>query len=412
MGRKPVAAARPRPVGVTVVRFGRSAAGRGRGRPRAGRGPVTAVLAALAAAALAACGPAAAGGGGDGASGGLRLSDVTPVADPKAVEGPSTAVLADAALRPIAQDPTPSLPATVTDTQGTVVTVTDVSRILALDLYGSTSRIVFELGLGDDVVGRDISSGFAEIADRPLVTANGHELNAEAILDLAPTVIITDTSLGPWDVVLQMRDAGIPVVVVDSHRDLDNVGTLIGQVAAALGVPDAGERLAERSTAAIDEKLAQIAAVTPAQDADRLRMVFLYVRGQAGIYYLFGEGSGADSLIEALGGVDVAAEIGWEGMRPVNAEALVEAAPDLILMMTKGLESVGGVDGLLEQVPAVANTPAGQHRRIVDMADTEVLSFGPAAADVLDALAVAVYAPQQGAGAAAPSSGTTNEAAS
>ncbi len=49
---------------------------------------------------------------------------------------------------------------------------------------------------------------------------------------------------------------------------------------------------------------------------------------------------------------------------------------------------------LTEHLPAVAQTDAGRHRRIVDMSDTTVLSFGPAAADVLDALAVAVYAPE------------------
>ena len=123
-------------------------------------------------------------------------------------------------------------------------------------------------------------------------------------------------------------------------------------------------------------------------------MMFLYVRGQSGVYYLFGEESGADSLIRALGGVDVAGEIGWKGMRPVTDEALVDANPDLLIMMTKGLESVGGVDGLVEHLPAIAQTDAGRNRRVVDMSDTTVLSFGPASADVLDALAVAVYAPE------------------
>ena len=77
-------------------------------------------------------------------------------------------------------------------------------------------------------------------------------------------------------------------------------------------------------------------------------MLFLYVRGNANIYYIFGADSGADSLIEAVGGIDVASEIGWEGMKPMTAEALVAAQPDVIVMMTLGLESVGGVDGLLE----------------------------------------------------------------
>ncbi|MBO9570305.1 MAG: ABC transporter substrate-binding protein [Cellulomonas iranensis] len=359
-------------------------------RTRATRASLAA-LAALLVAATAACsnGTAAATGVPDG---GRRLADVTTVDDPRTLEGPVTAVVADAAVRPVVDDPAPALPVTVTDAQGAAVTVTDVSRILALDVYGTLSRTVFELGLGDHVVGRDVSSGFAEIADRQLVTSGGHDLSAEAILDLAPTVVVTDTTLGPWDVVLQVRDAGVPVVVVDAHRDVAGVGDLVRQVAGALGVPDAGERLAQRAQAEIDAKVEQIAAVAPTDPARRLRIMFLYARGQSGVYYLFGEGSGADSLVEAVGGVDVAAEIGWQGMRPLNDEGLVAAAPDVILMMTDGLESVGGVDGLLERLPAIASTPAGEKRRVVDMADAQVLSFGPATADVLDALAVALYA--------------------
>ncbi|MDZ4045258.1 MAG: hemin receptor, partial [Rhodoglobus sp.] len=67
--------------------------------------------------------------------------------------------------------------------------------------------------------------------------------------------------------------------------------------------------------------------------------------------------------------------------------------PDLILVMTEGLASVDGVDGLLASKPAIALTNAGQHRRFVDMADGDILSFGPRTAAVLDALARAIYAP-------------------
>jgi iron complex transport system substrate-binding protein len=122
-------------------------------------------------------------------------------------------------------------------------------------------------------------------------------------------------------------------------------------------------------------------------------MVFLYLRGNAGVYYMFGEESGADDLIDALGGIDVAGELGWEGMRPMTDEALIAADPDLIITMTGGLESTGGIEGLLQEKPAVALTAAGQHERIVDMDDGTVLSFGPRSADVIEALARAVYAP-------------------
>lgn len=321
------------------------------------------------------------------------LAEVTPLADVRDWDGEVTAV-ADTPIDPVAEDPEPQLPATVTDNQGTKVTVTDASRILALDVYGTLSRTVYELGLGDRLVGRDISTSFEEAQDLPLVTQNGHELNAEAILDLDPTVILTDTSLGPWDVVLQMRDAGIPVVVVDSHRDLENVDDLIHAVADPLGVPDEGDALAERTEKQVEDVTDQIAKVAPRDPDQRLRTVFLYVRGQSGVYYMFGEGSGADSLIDAIGGYDVAEEIGWNGMKPLTDEGLVAAQPDLVLMMTGGLESAGGVDGLLKRLPALAQTPAGQHRRFVAMDDSQILGFGPITASVLNALAVATYAPE------------------
>jgi len=321
------------------------------------------------------------------------LSGIETLSNPRNYFGESTAVLQQTSIVPVGEKPTSDLPVTLVDNQGTTVTVTDTSRILALDIYGSLAATVYGLGLGDNVIGRDTSTGFPEAAELPLVTQNGHELNAEAILELAPTVVITDTTVGPWDVILQLREIGIPVVITDSHRDIDNVDTIIDQVAEALGVPEAGDELAARVSGDIDAKVAEITAIAPTAVEDKVRIVFLYVRGNAGIYYMFGKESGADSLIQALGGVDVATEIDWQGMRPINAEALVEMEPDLILMMTKGLESVDGIDGLLERVPAVANTPAGINRRIVDMSDYEILSFGPRTPDVLDALARAIYAP-------------------
>jgi iron complex transport system substrate-binding protein len=366
--------------------------------PRRRPSRAVALVAALGVAALlAGCGlqlPLAGHTDGGAVVGTEPLSELEPIADPRAWTGELTVGTPERAVDPVATDPSPTLPATVTDAQGTEVTVTDTSRILALDLYGSLSRIVFELGVGDSVVGRDVSSGFPEIADRPLVTSNGHELTGEAILDLAPTVILTDTTLGPWDVVLQMRDAGIPVVVLDAHRSLETSADLARATGEALGLRAEGAALAERTEAAVDATLEQVAGLAPDDAAVRPRVIFLYVRGQSGVYYLFGDESGADSLIEGLGAVDAAAEVGWKGMRPLNDEGLVSMQPDLVLLMTGGLESVGGVDGLLEQVPALAQTPAGEHRRFVAMDDTEILSFGPKSADVLDALARAFYAPE------------------
>ncbi|MBM7519163.1 heme/hemin ABC transporter substrate-binding protein [Nocardioides nitrophenolicus] len=355
---------------------------------------LAAVLGVLA---LTACGPVLGGAqGADEERPGTAVpsvADVTPLDDPRSWQGAVDVNLPEPEIRPIEENPTPTLPATVTDAQGTEVTVEDTSRILALDIYGTLSQTVFELGLGDSIVGRDVSSSYEEIEDRPLVTQNGHELNAEAILELDPSVLITDTSLGPWNVVLQVRDAGIPVVVVDGERSFDNLASLTQEVAAALGVPEQGKALGQRITEEADAVRAQIATVAPTDVTGQLRTIFLYVRGQANVYYMFGRGSGADALISAVGGYDVSSEIGWDGMKPVNDEGLIKAQPDVVVMMSKGLDSVGGVDGLLDQFPALAQTPAGENRRVIAMDDSQILSFGPRTADVLNALAVALYAP-------------------
>ncbi|VXB10505.1 heme/hemin ABC transporter substrate-binding protein [Nocardioides sp. AX2bis] len=355
------------------------------------------VLVAVAAVLVSACGPVLGGAEAEEElSSGFAVPSVSSVeaaADPRAFEGVIDIDLPDPVIDPVTTDAAPRLPVTVTDSRGERVTVSDTDRVLALDIHGTLAQTVFELGLGDQVVGRDVSSSFPGIEDRPLVTRDGHDLNAEAILALEPTVVLTDTSLGPFNVVLQLEDAGIPVVVVDSERNLENLAPLTMEVATALGVPGAGRELGariEQETADVTEAIAE---VVPDDVTGQLRTVFLYVRGQAGVYYMFGEGSGADSLITAAGGYDVAEEIGWAGMKPVNDEGLVAAQPDVVLMMTKGLESVGGVDGLLERFPALAATEAGRHERIVAMDDAQVLSFGPRTPEVLNALAVALYAP-------------------
>jgi len=323
------------------------------------------------------------------------LAETDLLDDPRAYVGASTAVLGATSIEPVTGATAPSFPVTVTshDLDGdTDVTIKKADAVIGLDISGSIGATIFGLGLGDRVVGRDISTTFPEAADLPVITSGGHSVNSEAIIALRPDLVITDGTVGPIDVLLQLRDAGIAVVFVDTDPSLDGVGDLARNVAAALGSPEAGELLATRLDGELAAKVAEIAAIAPTGDK-RLRMMFLYLRGSAGVYYLFGEESGADVLIESLGGIDVAGEIGWSGMKPMTDEALIAANPDLILVMTDGLSSVGGVDGLLDSKPAIALTLAGQNKRFVDMADGEILSFGPRTPAVLDALARAIYAP-------------------
>lgn len=367
--------------------------------PRSVLAPVVAGLVVVGLALSAGCaGPGAAGPAGTSTRAStVPLEQVQPVDDPKGWQGPSTAVLADRTVEPVVADPEQTLPATVVshDRAGALeVEVTDTDRVLALDISGTLAATVWGLGLGDRLVGRDVSTTFPGTEDLPVVTSDGHSLNAESVLRSRPTLVVTDGSIGPRDVVEQLRDAGVTVVFVENQASFDGAQDLARDVAAALGVPAAGERLAERIAAQLDDVRAQVDRLAPAAAEDRLSMVFLYLRGSAGVYYLLGEDSGAGDLVRGLGGVDVASELGWKDMQPLTDEAVLAADPDLVIVMSHGLESVGGVDALLADKTTLALTAAGRNRRFVDMADGDVLSFGPRSAGVLDALARAVYAPR------------------
>ncbi|WP_083449395.1 heme/hemin ABC transporter substrate-binding protein [Actinoplanes rectilineatus] len=318
------------------------------------------------------------------------VSEIGPETEPAAAGGAcgvTTAKLADEDVTPLSPAPAPRLPVTVDSADKRKVTVTSAERILAVNLYGSLAEIVFSLGLGDRVIGRDTSTTFPAAAKLPLVTPQGHDLSAEAVLDLNPTVLLADDTIGPATVLDQIRDAGIPVVIVDDEQSLETIPEHIRAVAGALGVPAAGEQLVTRVRSEIEaaEKTA------PAQ-GEPLRIAFLYVRGTAGVFLIGGDGAGSDSMIEAIGAVDAGTAAGLKKFRPLTSEGLINAAPDVILVMTEGLNSVDGVDGLLE-LPGVAQTPAGINRRIVDMDDGILLNFGARTGKAVEALATAVYGP-------------------
>jgi iron complex transport system substrate-binding protein len=326
---------------------------------------------------------------GAGASGALPSPatsplPATPVPSDALACGPVTATVADIVL-PLDPLPVPALPVTLTDAEGHEVTVASVDRILPVNLYGSIAEIVFSLGLGDRVIGRDTSTTFPDAADLPLVTVNGHDLSAEAILELDPSIVLADASIGPGEVFDQLRAAGVTVVMLDELQTIEDVPAHIRSIAAALGVPEAGERLVTRTQQEIETASASVTA--PAAPPS---IAFLYLRGPAGIYLITGDGAGPDAMIEAIGARDAGAELGVTGFKPITSEALISAAPDVILVLSESLDSVGGVEGLLS-VPGVAQTPAGEQRRIVDMDDGVLLNFGTRTGAAIEALAEAVY---------------------
>ncbi|WP_328633641.1 heme/hemin ABC transporter substrate-binding protein [Streptomyces sp. NBC_00356] len=287
-------------------------------------------------------------------------------------------------LEPLASTPKPQLPATVTSADGKKVTVKRADRIVPLS--GSLSEIAFTLGLGKRVVARDITATFDQAKKLPVVTRN-HDVSAENVLSLKPDLVLAETTSGPDEAMQQIRDAGVPVVVIDPAKGLDDVGTRIQAVAKTLGVPAAGRELTKRS----EDRIAAVQKDIPARHGDKPRVAFLYLRGSASVYLIGGKESGATSLLKAAGAVDAGAESGLKkDFTAITSEALAKAAPDAILVMTKGLDSVGGMDGLVK-IPGVAETPAGVDRRVVSVDDGVLLNYGPRTDQVLRSIVDQLY---------------------
>ncbi|GLU50435.1 heme/hemin ABC transporter substrate-binding protein [Nocardiopsis ansamitocini] len=324
-----------------------------------------------------------------------------------AAPGPSASEvipdLAENRLQPLEGAAEPRLPVTVdsivpveyrtSDTEDSYekVEVADVSRILPLT--GAIAEVVYTLGLGDNVVGRDVTATFDEAADLPVVS-QGHEVSAEGVLALEPTLILADTWTGPYETVQQLRASGVTVVIVDQVWSLDEMYPRINQIAELLGVPERGEQLVERT----QQQMADVRESVPDAASGRT-IAFLYLRGSAGVYLLGGPGSGADALLAELGAKDAGTESGLDkAFSPITTEALIAAQPDVILVMSKGLDSVGGLDGIVE-IPGIAQTPAGRNRRVIDYEDGLLLSFGPRTPQVLKAMGDDLAALYEGEGA-------------
>jgi iron complex transport system substrate-binding protein len=230
------------------------------------------------------------------------------------------------------------------------------------------TETVFALGLGDRVVGKDLSSTLEAAADLPVVTS-GHDVSAESVLALRPTLVLVDEDTGPTEALEQIAAAGVTVTTIEKAVTVEEIVPRLLAVADVLGVAERGRAVAER----IETDLTLIEWPT----ADRPVVSFLYLRGTASVYLLGGPGAGPDSLIGAAGATDGGIAAGLDQpFTPLTPEALVAAAPDILLVTTTGLESVGGLEGMLT-LAGVAQTPAGQARRVIAIEDGLLFSFGP-----------------------------------
>lgn len=261
---------------------------------------------------------------------------------------------------------------TFTGADGVESVITDTSRIVSLN--GDLTEILYELGFGDNVIGVDVTTTYPaaanDLKDNGGLVGFGQQLTPEPVLALEPTLVLGDTQIAPPETIEQIRSTGVPVVILDYQTTLDGVATKINQVAEILGVPDKGAELANRVSGQIDDALALAAQAT-----EHPRVAFVYVRGPQ-LVFLFGGGMPTSAMIEGAGAIDVAKEAGIFGAAPLTPEALVAAAPDIIVVPQSGFDALGGADAFL-QIPGIAETPAGQNQAFLAYDEAYFFNFGP-----------------------------------
>jgi len=243
----------------------------------------------------------------------------------------------------------------------------DAERIVSIG--GPVTELIFALGAGDRVIARDTTSTFPPEVEALPDVGYMRQLSAEGVLSVGPDLIVTRDTAGPVEAMESLRAARVPMVEVPDGFTPEAVVAAMRQVGASLGLAEAGEamaRQAEADFAALAEKVA-------AGPAPRVMFV---LSNQGGRLNVAGAGTGADGIITLAGGVNVMAEA-VEGYRIVSDEAIVTAAPDAIVMMeSTGNPEIDEMRAGVMDVPAVAQTPAGQAGALIRVPPA-ALGFGP-----------------------------------
>lgn len=258
------------------------------------------------------------------------------------------------------------------------------SRVVALG--GSVTEIVVALGAADRLVARDSTSTYPHTI-LPLPDVGYlRALSPEGVLALNPTLILAEDDAGPIEAVDVLRAAGVPFVTMPDDPTPAGVAAKVMAVADALGLQAEGAVLAAQITA----DLAAMSTVTSRVSAPK-RVLFI-LSAQDGRITAAGDGTAAAGMITLAGGINAAT--GFDGYKHMTDEAVLTAAPDVILMMDRAGDHAASTADLLA-LPALATSPAAASRQVIRMDGLLLLGFGPRVAQAARSLHAALY-PQKG----------------
>lgn len=262
----------------------------------------------------------------------------------------------------------------VTDLAGRVVTVPDhpqrvllgegrfVFAMALLDRADPVARVVGwqgELKQQDPYSWQQLVKRFPKAADVPLIGKTSEaSVSPEKIVSLKPDVAVFSLSgHGPGrnnPMIASLQEAGIPIVFIDFRQHpVQNTVPSLRILGQALDRQDA----AERYIAFYESHMARVRQIVqPVPQAERPRV---FVEMLAGVWpaccHSTGNGSFGD-LLEAAGGVNVAAPVLPGAIGDVSMEFLLQAQPQVYI--ATGSRSEPGRAGLLAGPGAAADVSA------------------------------------------------------
>jgi iron complex transport system substrate-binding protein len=351
-------------------RFGRSRAHSG-SRPLVLR---SVAALALAASLLAACSAA-------GASPAATTS-TTPTPGVAGVTASAAAVTAAPTVAPT-QAPTPTpdpdFPVTLTDDEGTAVTIpARPQRIVSLT--PAVTETLFALGVGDRLVANsDFDDYPASVADLPHV-ASFTGVDIEKVVGMTPDLVIAGgNGFNPPEAIAKLRAVEIPVVVVYADT-VDAILADIELVGSAAGAGPAATAL----TAWMRGQIDAIGAAVTAGQAGKAPSVFYELDATKDIYGPAPE-SFLASMIQLAGGDPVTT--GDPAVYAIPLETLVKADPQVIVL---GDAAYGTTPADVAARPGWGGIAAVQSGAIRPVDDTIVTRPGPRIVDGLRALVLAI----------------------
>lgn len=246
---------------------------------------------------------------------------------------------------------------------------------------GDITEIIYQLGAGDRVIAVDSTSTYpAEAAGKEQI-GYIRRLAAEGILSLQPDLLIAAHDAGPPPAIEQVKAAGLRVELAPKGDSLAGVQGKIRFVGDVLAMPEAAGTLVEQLETHMLGAL-EIARSVP----ENTRVIFV-LNTRDGAPLVAGTGTAADAIIGLSGGVNAVTD--FEGYKPMSQEAIISAAPDVLLMMSQTLDRIGGIDVMLAR-PEFSLTPAGRNRRFIAMDGVLMLTFGPRLPEAVRELATAL----------------------